>query len=97
MPRQKQTEMPIEGPGVAPVKFKDLDRLGDSFIEVRDQKAKLATELGELEKKIADAMTEHGISKYMFGDQEMVLEQGKTHVKIKTVKTEGVEPDNDND
>ena len=93
MPRPKQSEIPMEGAGVAPVKFKDLDRLADSFIEIRDEKARLATELGELEHKIAEAMTEHGISKYMFADQEMVLTQGKTHVKIKSVKNEGVEPE----
>lgn len=83
----------MEGPGVSTQKFKDIDRLGDKFIEIRDQKAKLATDLGKVEEKIAAAMGEHGITKYRFADQEVILKPGKTHVKIKTVKAEGVEAD----
>lgn len=84
--------MPIEGPGISPVKYKDIDRLGDKFIDVRDKKAELATELGKIEERIAEKMTEHGITKYRFADQEVILKPGKTHVKIKTVKSEGVDP-----
>lgn len=32
-----------------------------------------------------------GLTKYRFSDQEMILKPGKTHVKVKTVKVEGVE------
>ena len=76
----------MEGPGVALPKFKDLDRLGDKFIEVRDEKAALATKLGEIELKIAEKMVEHDLSRYKFSDQEIILKPGKTHIKIKTVK-----------
>lgn len=87
----------MEGAGVAPLRYKDIDRLADKFIEVRDQKAELAAELGKIEGRIADAMVEHGITKYTFSDQEVILKPGKTHVKIKTVKAEGVEIDPDDE
>lgn len=78
----------MEGPGVAPPKYKDLDRLGDKFIEVRDEKAELASKLGDIEVSIAEKMVEHGLNKYKFSDQEIILKPGKTHIKIKTVKAD---------
>lgn len=76
----------VEGPGVSLPKFKDLDRLGDKFTSVRDEKAELAAKLGDIEASIAAKMVEHGLTKYKFSDQEIILKPGKTHIKIKTVK-----------
>ena len=87
----------MQGEGVAPLRYKDIDRLADKFIEVRDQKAELAAELSKIEGRIAEAMEEHGITKYTFSDQEVILKTGKTHVKIKTVKAEGVDIDPDDE
>lgn len=78
----------VEGPGVSPPKFKDIDRIADQFVEVRDEKAELATKLGELEKKIIEKMGEHGLDKYRFSDQEIIVKHGKNKVKIKTVKVD---------
>lgn len=86
MPKKQEDLPAMEGPGVAPPKFKDLDRLGDKFIDVRDQKAALAEKLGDIEKQIAEKMVEHGMGRYKFSDQEIILKPGKTHIKIKTVK-----------
>lgn len=82
----------MTGKGVEIPKFKDLDRLGDKFTSIRDEKAELATKLGDVEKSIVDKMAEHGLNKYRFGDQEIVLKPGHTHIKVKTVKVQ-VEPD----
>lgn len=87
----------MEGAGVAPLRYKDIDRLADKFIEVRDSKAELAKELTKIEGRIAEAMEEHGITKYTFSDQEVILKPGKAHVKIRTVATEGVEIDPDDE
>jgi hypothetical protein len=94
MPKKPEPqELPgVEGPGVSIPKFKDLDRLADRFIEIRDQKAELAEKLGDLDKQIAEKMTEHGLSRYKFSDQEVILKPGKTHVKINTVKAGSSEP-----
>ena len=83
----------MEGPGVSTPKFKDIDRLADKFIEIRDQKAELATELGDIEQKIAEKMQEHGLTKYRFSDQEVVIKSGHLKVKIKTVKVKSVDSD----
>lgn len=92
MSRPKPQDLPgVEGPGVSVPKHKDLDRLGDKFIEIRDAKAKLAGDLTKQEQKIAELMLEKGISKYQFADQEIIVKQGKVHIKIKTVKADGVE------
>lgn len=79
----------VDGPGVAPVKVKKLDVLGEKFITARDDKALLAEEMTAIEKNMAEVMAENNITRYRFSDQEMFLKPGKTHVKIKTVKSEG--------
>jgi hypothetical protein len=87
--RPKAQDLPnMVGDGVGLKKDKQLEALGDRFIEVRDEKAELATELGKLETQILDRMTVLGMSEFRFGDQIMVQKTGKTHVKIKTVKVE---------
>lgn len=89
MARPKQTDLGgMTGPGVELPKHKDLDRLGDEYIDVRDRKAELATELGTIEKKIIDKMEQKGLLTYTFSDQQIVRKQGKSKIKIKTVKVD---------
>jgi hypothetical protein len=83
----KQEEMPIEGPGVAPVKDRKLDNLCDSLLEDRDSKAALAEKMTATEAKILDRMAELLITVHRFGDQLATIKVGKNHVKIKTIKT----------
>lgn len=98
MPRPKAQELPgVEGPGVSLPQYKDLDKLGDKFIEVRDEKAKLATKLADTEKKIIELMRDKGLEVYRFGDQEAKIVETKLHVKIKTVQVDGVEIDPDDE
>ena len=47
------------------------------------------SDLGKIEAQMAEIMEEHGIARYKFSDQEMILKRGKVRVKIKTVKVEG--------
>ena len=92
MARPKSTDLPgMEGPGVERLKDKALDKLGDKFIEIRDAKAELATELTAVESKAADRMSELKITEYHFSDQVMTLKPGKTHVKVRTVKNDGAD------
>lgn len=76
----------IEGPGVAPVQDKKLEKLGDEFCEIRDAKSALAEKLTAVETKIIDRMHELQITRFRFSDQEAVIKGGKLKVKIKTVK-----------
>ncbi len=83
----KQTDLPeMKGPGIELPKDKALDNLGDKFIELRDEKAKLASKLTDLEKRIVERMHEKGLKNYRFGDQEMEVKETKLHIKIKTVQ-----------
>ncbi len=85
MAKAKQSEMPIEGPGVSVMKDKKLDSLCDKFIDLRDSKAKLAEKIGETEVQILDRMGELKITKHRFADQLAEIKIGKDHVKIRTV------------
>lgn len=81
----------VDGPGVSRPKYKDLDKLADKFCELRDGKANLASEMGDVEKKIIEKMDEHGLSVYHYGDQKVELKGASIHIKVKTVKVEAAE------
>lgn len=81
----------MEGPGVATPRYKDLDKLADKFVDVRDQKAELASELGKIEAKIIEKMIEHGVEKYRYADKEVFVKPGKKHARVKTVKVDSDE------
>ena len=83
-------------PGVSLPKIKALETLGYKFIDIRDKKSELAEELGAIETKMLDLMAEKGIERYRFGDQELLLKKGKNHAKVRTVKVEPGEEDNEN-
>lgn len=78
----------MEGPGVSIPKHKDIDKLADQFVEKRDTKATLASQMGDIERKIIEKMIEHGLTRYRFSDQEIIIKPGKNHVKVKTVKVD---------
>ena len=40
---------------------------------------------------MAEIMQERGIQKYHWADKVMEIKQGKTHVRVKTVRSEGIE------
>jgi len=81
--RPKQNDMPFEGPGVALPKIKELDKLGDKFVELRDQKADLNIRIADLEKEIIQLMHANGIAKYLLDGQTLELKEATLHVKIK--------------
>jgi hypothetical protein len=84
-------------PGVSLPKIKALETLGYKFIDIRDQKSELAEELGAIETKMLDLMAEKGIERYRFGDQGLILKKGKNHAKVRTIKVEpGEEQENEN-
>lgn len=91
----KIQELPgVEGPGVSPLKIKELDRLGDKMNDKLEERGKLSGEITKIEGQMAEIMQDRGISKYHWADKVMEIKLGKIHVKVKTVRSEGVE-DND--
>ncbi len=78
--------MPFTGPGIAPEKHPDLDKLGDKLSDLREDKSKLAEEITAVEKRALDRMTELQLTTYRFRDMEMSVKPGNPHVKIKSVQ-----------
>lgn len=89
--RPEQSEIPMEGPGVSPVRYKDLDRLSDQFQDKKEERSLMSEEITKIEQLICDKMQEYGLTKYRYRDQEVIYKPGKIHIKIKTVKAEGAE------
>lgn len=77
---------PEGAPGVGANRNKKLDALADKFAELRDEKAALATKMGQTEEKILEEMQASGIKLYRYADREVKIKDGKAHVKVKTVK-----------
>lgn len=94
MPRER-SKRPKQGdlPGVEGIKDKKLKALGDEFIDLRDNKAQLAKDMTACEAKIMDRMEELDLRVFVFGDQEMRIDPGKRHVKVKTIQNEGQSED----
>ena len=88
MPRAKQEEMPIEGPGVSVPRYRDIDRLADEFHELLTERAEISEKIGTVEKKILEKMVEKGLTSYKYRDQQVVFKVGKNHIKIKTIKAD---------
>jgi len=90
----KTPDLPaMEGPGVAEVKDKKLEKLADDFCEKRDAKAELAEQMTGVETKILDRMAELGINRFRYADREAIIKPGKNHVRIKVVKIGDGEPE----
>jgi hypothetical protein len=98
MPRPQSQDLDLgNAPGVSLPKIKALETLGYKFIDIRDKKAKLAEDLGAVETKMLELMAEKGIERYRFGDQELLLKKGKNHAKVRTIKVEPGEEQEDED
>lgn len=89
MAKQQDAFADNDQPGVGVVKDKVLDRLADEFSEKKEQKAELATEMTAIEGKIIDRMIEKNIKVYRYSDREVRIKDGKSHIKVKTVKMDG--------
>lgn len=81
----------MEGPGVGQVKDRVLERLGGKLDDLRDQRATLAEQITQAEKTAVERMKEKGLSRYRYGDREMILKPGSDHIKCKEVKGDGAE------
>ena len=86
--RPKQDDLSgIEGPGVSPIKIKELDRLGDRFIENRDAKADLAKKLTKLEGQMAEIMEENGIARYSSATKKSCSKRARSISKLNPSKS----------
>ena len=81
----KQEEMPIEGEGVSKPKIKAIDRAADKYVEIRDERMALTDKEIDAKAVLLNAMHEHGLTEYQYGDMKVVVKPGKENVKVKTV------------
>lgn len=90
--RPKADDLPgMDGPGVAPFKDSALTKFGGRLDDLRDQRATLTEEITQVEKNAVERMVELKISRYRYGDREMILRPGSAHVKTKEVKGDGAD------
>ena len=85
----------MEGPGVGQVKDRVLERLGGELDDLRDKKATLAEKITQTEKNAVERMKEKGLSRYRYGDREMILKPGNDHITCKEVKGNGAVVDDE--
>lgn len=86
MAKPKQEELPaIEGEGVAQKRIKKIEALADAYVETRDTRMTWTKKECEARDTLIQAMTDNGLTRYSYGDQEIVIKGGKAKVKVKTV------------
>jgi len=85
-PKVEQTEIPMEGRGVAQVKDRKLDALAEQFEELTDSEKETKSSKKLCELEILERMAEINLVFYRIGDRVLELAAGKTRVKIKKRK-----------
>lgn len=95
MPRKpEQTDLGgMTGPGVEEVRHKDIDRLADEFEDLLTERSGLTEQIRKVEDRIMEKMKEKELTCYRYRDRQVVYKPGHDHIKVKTVRTDTVEPD----
>lgn len=81
----------LDVPGTDGDRYKDLDKLGARFFEIRKTRMELTTEEGELAGKALALLHKHGIETYRCVDPEsgdlhdIYIEKGEEKAKVKKV------------
>ena len=100
--RKKQTELPIEGPGVAPVRIKELDDAVLTYVNARDRRMQLTEKEIEAKRDLIHLMHKHeeklgrdgdGVLRYKYEDEDFVaeLKPGDETLKVKKAKEDDLE------
>lgn len=90
---KKQTEMPIDGPGVAPVTVPEIDKLADEYIRERDKRMKQTPREVAAKGKLIEALHKHGDQLrnpdgdivYRMDDLLVTLTPGKEKLQVRDV------------
>lgn len=94
--RPRTEDLPgVEGPGVAPVRIPEVDRLADDYIKERDKRVRLTPREIAAKQKLIEALHEHkeltgpdGTLTYRYDTVLITLEPGKEKLKVKDVTEE---------
>jgi len=99
---KKQTELPIKGPGVAPVKIKALDDAAEKYVHARDRRMKLTEEEVEAKRDLIHLMHKNedklgrdgdGALRYKYEEENLVVElkPGDETLKVKKAVEDDLE------
>jgi hypothetical protein len=96
MPKPKTKEFDLTGPGVAPVRIKELDKLAEEYIEARDERLKLTPIEVAAKTKLIGALHEYankirlpdGSLEYRYDEVVIMLTPGKETLKVKGISSE---------
>lgn len=92
--RPEQSEIEINGVGVAPLKIPAIDKAARAYISVRDDRMALTEKECAAKTKLVEVVHEHeqaigrnpkGELLYRFDDLQVTLKGGKENVKVRSV------------
>jgi hypothetical protein len=100
--KKNQPELPeMEGPGVAPVRIKAIDKLADAYIEIRDQRVQMTPQEVAAKQSLIAALHKHadklgtdpatGVIVYRYDTILITLEPGKEKLRVKTADEDEVD------
>jgi hypothetical protein len=98
MIRQQQEDLGgMEGPGIAPVKIKEIDKHVALYTAARDEHGQVTEKLTNAKKLLIEVMHKHeaeitkdanGELIYRCGDEVVTVKPGKEDLKVKTAPLE---------
>lgn len=83
----------MEGPGVAPVRIKEVDELAEDYVKERDKRCRQTPKEVAAKTKLIEALHKHadaigrdtqGVLRYEFDDFVIELKPGKEKLKVST-------------
>ncbi len=98
--RPEQSEIAINGVGVAPIKIPAIDKAARAYVSVRDDRMALTEKECAAKTKLVEVVhaNEMAIGRnpkgevvYRFDDLQVVLKGGKENVKVRSVDSPGEE------
>lgn len=100
--KPKQDQLPIAGPGVAPVRIKELDDAAEEYVRVRDRRMDLLKKEIDLKGDLLELVHKHedkigrdgdGVLRYKVEDEDLIVESahGEETIKVKRASSNGAE------
>ncbi len=94
----KQHDLPIEGPGIAPVRIKSVDELAEAYIKERDRRVRMTPREVTAKNELIDELHKHadkigrdaeGVLRYEYDDIVIELRPGKETLKVRAADDNG--------
>lgn len=94
--RRKQQELPeMNGPGVEPVQFDDIDEIASEYVKKRDERIVLLGQEVDAKRRLKSAMDKHTLKTYEYDGYIVCIVPGEEVLKVKKAKKTAVEIQDD--